>query len=238
MNNPDICIDYYREPLRVGDYVIPTYKEAIDLNISGIISNIYFHKKNQQNYLTLVDDNNNVLIKDVCSRYYTTKERMDIRKEENYVYSLTCYNDEFKRINRLPLTNLTSPLYDIPDKTCYMTLDAYHLEEKGRETKKAKILTSYSYYSLFFFLVNDKLSLTYNEKNDYYTFSSPKVVFPRSTNSEYKIFNNLDELKSYIKVLIEYFNNIDLTKINNDKEFKKNKTNLQFEDDLVLKLKK
>lgn len=238
MNKPELCIDYYREPLNVGDFVIPCVDKVEELGIYGTITKIDYVPELNKNYLTLETEEGKTFDKIYYSRCFSTKERKDIRDNKKYVYSLICFNDEFKRIGRLPLTNIADINYNIPDDTCYITVTAEHLEEKYRETKKAKILGSYSYYYLFYLLIDDKLRLTNKEHPSGPLLVSDKVLFPQPIGTDYKEFESKEELQLFIQNLIEYFNNADLTNINNEKEFRKNKIGQKFEDDLVLRLKK
>ena len=234
MKNPGSCVDYYREPLHIGDTIIPAYGPAFDLKVGGRITCIIYSPIDDLHYITTVDEQGNTLLKDKCSRFYTTEERAKIRNNKEYVYFLSCYNDEFKRVGMLPLTNTASPLYDIPDETCFITLDAYHLEQKA----KRKTMGSHSFYPIYFFLIKNKLQLSFDREKNYVLIRSSKVILPKYTGNEYKIFANKMELDYFIRALIEYFNKADLSQINNNKNFEDNNNKAQFEKDLILKLKR
>lgn len=237
MNKPELCLDYYRETLKVGDFVVPIYKDVIDLGITGTITKIEYIPENQKHYLTIIDENGKTYDKIWYSRCFSTKERKEIRDNEDYVYNLTCYNNKFKRIGRLPLTNITDTNYSIPENTCYITLDASHLEEKGRQLKKENILTCYSYMRLFHFIIKDKFELADVEHRNGPVLISKDALFPEPIGHDYMMFNSKEELQEFIKEIITYFNEADLTYVNNEKEFIKNQQGQDFEDDLVLKLK-
>ena len=238
MNIPESCLDYYRETLKVGDFVVPIYEEAQKQGISGTITKIEFIPEENKYYLTIIDENGKPFDKIWYSRCFSTKERKAIRENEDYVYNLTCYNDKFRRIGFVPLTNNTDINYDIPSTTCYMTLDANHLEEIGRETKKERILSCYSYISLYYFILSNKLKLKELENENGPLLVSEEARFPKAITHDYELFESLYELREEIKSIITLFNEADLTNINNDIEYDKNIEKQDFETDLVLKLKK
>ena len=191
MNKPELCIDYYREPLNVGDFVIPCVDKVEKQGVYGTITKIDYVPELNKNYLTLETEEGKTFDKIYYSRCFSTIERKDIRDNKKYVYSLICYNDEFKKISRLPLTNIASTNYDIPENTCYITINAEHLEERSKETKKAKILGSFSYYSVYYLIIKDKLKLADVEHRNGPVLISDKVLFPQPIGNNYKVFNKI-----------------------------------------------
>ena len=63
------CKDYYGQELKIGDRVIPIISEALAVGIKGIITNIEYH--NGSSYITISDEKQNVIIKNVNSEYYS-----------------------------------------------------------------------------------------------------------------------------------------------------------------------
>ena len=232
------CIDYYDETLQIGDYVIPISGTALKLGFEGYISDIVYSKKYDDNYITIIDNNGNILVDDINSRLYSTLERKDIRENKKYVYSLTCYNSEFQRISVLPLTNTTDINYEIPKQTCYMSIDAFYLEEKGRELKRERILTCYSLNPLYYFLIGNKLDVSLSEEHDKVVFFTEDIFFPQIIKDDFKIFSCQEELADYIRRIIDAFKKANLNGINNEKEYRKNKPVKKFEEQLILELKK
>ena len=238
MINPDICLDYYRESLKVGDFIVPIYDKVNELGIKGTITKIDYIPEQDKHFLTIMGEDGNIYDRIWYSRCFSTPERKDIRDNKDYVYSLAFYNNKFKRIGHLPLTNISDINYTIPNNTSFASIDADHLEEKGRQLKKQTILTCYSYMVLYYFIINNDLELADLEHRNGPVLISKDVMFPRPIGHNYKLFDNKEDLANYIKEIIKYFNEADLKNINNNKEFRKNKIGQEFEDNLVLKLKK
>lgn len=237
MSNQKKCIDFYGERLGIGDEVIPILEEALIIGIGGTISKIEYSEKYNDYYITINDKDGNVLLKNVDARCYTTQSRFDERENQEYVYSLTFYNNMFRYMTTLPLTNRTDLNYVIPDEACFVTLDAQHLETKGKKLNdNSCICPLYNLSSIYYFIIDGKVKLCCEEENDLYYLLNSKTHDCYQINKNYKIFKNGVELKAYIKSIIAYFNSADLTYVNNDEIFNKNKNGKKFEKNLIKKL--
>ena len=238
MSNKKQCVDYYGERLKIGDRVIPILNEAVLLKIGGIISHIEYVEKYHNFYITIVDDKGKVLLRNVDARCYTTQERFDERENQNYVYRLVFYNHGLWPKVSLPLTNKTSIDYEIPDDVSVVVLCAEHLDKKGRQlTENSWTCPSYSLNTIYFLILNDgKTKLCHDEKEDfYYLYEFERHNF-LSVGKHFHLFETEDELKNYIKHLIEYFHHVDLTHVHNEVEFDKNEKGKEFEKILQYKL--
>ena len=91
--------------------------------------------------------------------------------------------------------------------------------------------------SLYYFIIKDKLELADVEHRNGPVLISKENIFPQPISHDYMLFDSKEDLQECIEDLILHFNKADLTNINNEKEFRKNKQGQDFEDDLVLKLK-
>lgn len=229
MSKEKQCIDFYGEKLKIGDEVIPILEEALIIGIGGVISKIEYSEKYNNHYITITDKDGNVLLENVDARCYTTQARFDEREDFEYVYDLTFYNKSFCPLTTIPLTNRTDSDYEIPDGTYFVILGAEHLEEK-----KSSLYTSYSIYH---FIIEGKGQLHHNKAKNLYSLVNSETNASHMMDSNYRIFKNDEELKKYVKSIIEYFNNADLTHVNNNKEFDKNDDGKEFEKKLINHLK-
>lgn len=239
MANEKQCIDFYGEKLKIGDEVIPMLEEALIIGIGGTISKIEYSEKYNNHYITIIDKEGNVLLEDVDARCYTTQERYDERENQEYVYSLTFCNNKFSLMTYIPLTNKTNPDYEIPDETCLVILDAIHLEEKGKKlADNSYQCTKIGESSIFsFFTNNGNVKLCHEKEDNYYYLLNSKTHDWHPLDTDYRTFENKEELKKYVKGIIEYFNNADLTYVNNDEEFDKNENGKKFEMNLIQRFK-
>lgn len=231
MSKEKQCIDFYGEKLKIGDEVIPILEEALIIGINGFISKIEYSEKYNNHYITITDKDGNVLLENVDARCYTTQARFDEREDFEYVYDLTFYNKSFWPLTAIPLTNRTDSDYEIPDGTYFVILGANHLEE---EKENSSLYTSYSIYH---FIIDGKCKLYHEETENFYYLVNSETNASHMMDSNYRIFKNDEELKKYVKSIIEYFNNADLTHVNNNKEFDKNDDGKEFEKKLINHLK-
>lgn len=237
MSKQKQCIDFYGERLKVGDEVIPILDEALIIGIGGAISKIEYSERYNNHYITITNKDGKVLLEGVDARCYTTQERYNERENQEYVYSLTFYNEKFWPMTTIPLTNRTDSNYEIPDGTCFVSLGTEHLRKKGKQlTENSWSGPSYTLSSIYYFIVDGNVKL-YNKEDDFYYLLNFETHdwYPISNN--YRIFENNEELKKYVKGIIEYFNSADLTYVNNDEEFDKNEKGKEFEKNLIHKLK-
>lgn len=238
MINRKYCTDFYGEKLKIGDEVIPVFEQALMIGISGIVSQITYSEKYYNYYITITDKNGNVLIDGIDARYYTTQARYDERENQKYVYSLTFFDQNLFPITSIPLTNRTDPHYEIPDETCFVALKAEHLSEKRKQlTENSWTCNSYTLSDIYSFFVDGKFKLCHEDEDDIYYLRSFENHSWCIISNNYKMFQNEQELKDYIKSIIEYFNSADLTHVNNDEEFGKNENGQNFEKKLIYYLK-
>lgn len=227
MSRQKQCIDFYGERLKVGDVVIPIQEEALIIGIGGVISKIEYSEIDDNHYITITDKNGNILLEGVDAICYTTQARYNERENQKYVYSLTFYNKRLWPMTTVPLTNKTDSEYEIPDGTCFVVLGAEHLQKKD----------SYIFHKIYYFIVDGEAKVCHRKEDDMYYLLNPETYdcLPISNNN--KIFKNAEELKNYVKGIIEYFNSANLTYVNNNEEFDKNENGKEFEKNLIYYLK-
>lgn len=234
MSSQKQCIDFYGERLKVGDKVIPMLEEALIIGIEGVISKIEYSERYDSHYITITDKKGKVLLENVDARCYTTQARYNERENQKYVYSLTFYNNELHAITSLPLTDRTDVNYEIPENTCLVLLNAWHLTEKG------KCYESYSSETIYNYFFEGNIKLYCDKKNKdydydfYYVMNEKRNWYPIYRG--YKIAQSEEELKKYVKAIIEYFKSSDLSHINNDVLYDKNLEAKAFERQLINKL--
>lgn len=234
MEKKSQCVDIYGERLKVGDEVIPVMEEPLIIGISGIISKIEYSERYNNYYITITDKKGKTLLDGVNARYYTTQERFDERENQEYVYSLTFYDSKFWPQTSIPLTNKTNLNYEIPEGTCLITLDAEHLKKRGKQlTQNSWSCDSYISSYIYYFIVDGKAKLCHDEIDDYYYLLNPQTNNYREIGENHRIIKGNKEMKKFIKGIIEYFNNADLTYVNNDEEFEKNEKGKEFEKKLI-----
>ncbi len=225
MPNEGNCVDFYGERLNVGDEVIPVLDEAAMIGIGGIISEIHYGKNC---YITITDKNGKVLLNGVDARCYTTQERFDEREKSDYVYSLTFYSNKCWPLNSLPLTNKTNPNYEFSEGTTFIALNAKHINSKSEGC------SSYTSGDIYFFALKDKVTFGYEKKNDeHYLHVLETGEYLEWITSNHKHFATDEELKNYIRILIQYFNNADLTRVNNNDTYPENPEGQKFEKTLL-----
>ncbi len=215
------CLDCYGEKLKLGDEVIPVLSEAAVIGIKGVISKIEYSEKYDDSYITISDHEGNALLSSVNSRYYTTQERFYEREIQNYVYELIFYNKRFWPLTFLPLTNKTDMNYEIPDETCLIALRAEHFS---------------TFYIIYDFVLDGIVEMEYDKEHDDYYLCNFETYNLCLLNKDFRMFKSKEDLQKYVQGIIEYFNQADLTFINDrasdEKEEKKN-----FERKLIRHLK-
>ena len=236
MKKRPYCIDFYGERLKIGDIVIPVLEEALIIGFEGIISKIEYNEKYNNYYITISDKEGNILLDGVDARYYTTNERFEERENQDYVYSIIFYDSKFSIQTSLPLTNKTSIDYEIPEDVALATIKADHIDEITENSNS--YICSDIYY-----LVNNRLAKVYKEGNDYddneekyYYLLSNKDNNYKSITENFRTFRNDKEFKQFIREIIKYFNNSDLTHINTAEIFDENEKAKVFEKNLINRL--
>lgn len=234
MLNQKQCIDFYGERLKVGDEVIPMLEEALIIGIGGVISKIEYSERYNNHYITITDKEGKVLLENVDARCYTTQARYDERENQEYVYSLTFCNDKLYPTASLPLTNRTDVNYQIPENTCLVLLSAQHLTEKGECYKAYSSETIYNYF------FEENIKLYCDKKNKDYDYDFYYVMNDNGNwypiYRGYKIAQSEEELKKYVKAIIEYFKSSDLSHVNNDVLYDENSEAKTFEKQLINRL--
>lgn len=222
------CKDYYGQELKIGDRVIPIISEALVVGIKGIITNIEYH--NGSSYITISDEKQNVIIKNVNSEYYSTFERYNTHNQKA-VYDILFCNKRIGIIDYLPLTNKTDENYKLPDTTKMVIIKARHLVKKlfGEE--------SYSETKIYVLYVDNEFCTYFDKKeNKKYLYMVDIESYGLSAEN-FKAVKDVNELKKITKSIITYFKNSDLTNVNNDKEIGSNLEGMIFERKLVNKIK-
>lgn len=132
------------------------------------------------------------------------------------------------------MTNRTDPNYEIPDDDTYLiVLNAEHLEEKGQLEGNSCLGDSYISSYIYYFFVDSKVELYHKEGDNFYYLRNPKIDRYRTIHEKHRIFKSNKEMKKFIKDIIRYFNNADLTYVNNNEEFEKNEKGKEFEQKLI-----
>lgn len=232
MNKQGYCKDIYGEKLKIGDEVIPVMSEALIIDIGGKISDIKYSEEYNNYYITIVDEEGNVLLNGVDSQYYTTKERFEERECNDNIYYLEFYDEKLLPITSLPLSNRTDENYEIPDNTNLVELRAEYLTNINDHSK------SYISSKLFSCFYEDNIKLNSNPEGYKYIISKLGGFGGIWLDEDYKIVKDQNELIKLIKDFIKTFKREDLTNINNDIVYKDNKEIHKFEKVLKKQINK
>jgi hypothetical protein len=233
MQNEGKCVDLYGERLNVGDEVIPVLSEILIMNIRGVISEI---RNNDGYYFLVLSNKEGEVLYDGTSfeaKHFTTQERFDERENENNVYSLTFYNNKCWSLTSLPLTNRTNPNYEFPEGTTFISLNSNHMYGKDNFSR------SFFFGDDYFFAKKGKVKFCYDKKEKAHflkVLETGKYNGWRITRN-HKYFETDEELVLYIRAIIQYFNNADLTHVNNDVSYTENPEGKIFEKNLFKNLK-
>lgn len=115
------------------------------------------------------------------------------------------------------MANRTYVNYEIPEKTCLVLLEANHLIDEGVFSE------SYSYETIYNYFFEENIKLYCDKKNKdydfYYVVNKDGKGYPIYV--DYKIVKK--RIKKYVKAIIEYFKSCDLSHVNNDVLYEKNK---------------
>lgn len=196
------CVDFYNLKLEVGQEVIPICSDALLADIKGIISKTEYSEFYNVWFIDISDNNGNVLLKGVNPKYYTTQERFDKMENDNYVYSISFYDEQGKYLNELPLTQVMDEDYEIPKDISYVTLrEKVVLEQTEHHTAISTnvvgLFTSKEKVRMSNFPGDFNTYLFINNTNDFVTFFNP--------DSCIKEFDSNDDLNEYIKSIIKSF---------------------------------
>jgi hypothetical protein len=204
----DYALDFYGEKLNIGDEVIPMMSEAILMRIKGTISNIGYNEQDNIHYINITNENGKVLNANFNPIYFTTKARYDQRENSEYVYKLELYCKNTIRTIYLPLNNFTNPNYDFPNNIDYIVLgyDYDIKEENGSFVNSSN--------SVLWFGVDGKVEFYYNKKYKHHNLKilhNGEIKYAICPN--HKTFKTYNDMIAYMRQLIIYFNNADLTNI-------------------------
>ena len=233
------CIDFYGERLNVGDHVIPILDEALFIGIGGVISKIEYNEKYNNHYITITDNDGKVLLDGVDARCYTTQARYDEREKQKYVYRLVFFDNKLFPRTTLPLTNKTDVDYEMPEDTRLVVLWASHLVKKDNISSTLSS-SAYSIETIYNYFFEEDIKLYCDGKNEIYDYDFYYVInnsggwYP--IYGGFKIVENKESLKQYVKAIIEYFKTLDLSQINNDVLYQENKELQEFEKKLIHRL--
>lgn len=188
------CKDFYGERLKEKDYVIPMCSEACIIGIEGYISEINF--SDNESYITIIDEKGNILIKDVNSSYYSTKERFETYETDKHHYYLTFYSKNAHSLTFLTLTNATDENYEFPEGTVFVKLNDEKVNKKRGVTISGTLLT---------FISKDVAELSKNGENHYFIINNGHCGVYYTPESSF-IADNYQEMECKVRKLIKYFN--------------------------------
>lgn len=215
MEKEKVCLDCYREKLKLGQNVIPVCSEALIVGISGIISNMEYLEQYNTWVIDISDEEGNVLQKGVNASYYTTPERFSERENENCIYSLCFYNEHGNYRSRLPLTKSTNLDYEFPKDISYITLEE---QTKVSIEKNCNLFFS---LTIGLFVLNEKVDVYFDKKNQTYYIKIKNIkeqTLPSfDLECSIKKFDSFDNMTEYMRSIIAYFNNLENNSTNNIK---------------------
>lgn len=206
------CNDFYGEPLSIGDRILSVQPESKLSNTIGIIKEISYLDTTEQSFITIIDEQGNILLKNVNSTYYSTEER--IKKYRNdYIHYLCFMNKEGKVIYNKPLTNQMNLDFQIPENTLWIEYKINKLTNMG----------TYERYSIFSLIIDDHLSTNFEKKGDKYFIQTSKFIYcPGFSDRNLITFKNREELQLFVTSLINFFHENLLGQYNNQKLFDEN----------------
>lgn len=201
MKKQSVCTDFYNLKLEVGQRVIPICSDALFANIDGIISKINYSEYYNVWFIDISNEKGDVLLKDVNPCYYSTPERFEEREGQDYIYSLSFYNDLGHYITQIPLTRNTRSKQDMSEDIAYVTLDEKIKIESG------EITTSHTEH-LGIFILNQKAQIKKIENDSIIYFIQKKAYVPISLIDDcyIKEFNLEDKFYDYIRNISVLFN--------------------------------
>ena len=126
----------------------------------------------------------------------------------------------------LPLSNITSVDYKIPEDTTFATINARHTFKKD----------AYSIDDVYSLIIDNKVKVCHDKEADYYYLMNEETYDYHDISSNYRIFKNEEEFKAFIKEIIKYFNSTDLTHINTEEIFDENEKAKVFKKRLINRL--
>ncbi len=221
----DTCKDIGGLPLRVGDKVMPCF-----IGFEGTISQIYYCKELNESFVDIVDDNGKILLDKAISTDYTTAERFMEAEYGDYIYSLNAYDKNYRPLISLCILSNRTEKLELPDNTDSIEIRAEHLSShnKGGNT----------YISGSIFILALKTAeLCLSDEGAYLRNKETYKFINWVYDNNYRLFDTKEELENYVNQLITYFNEADLTDINNSIEFHKNEKAQTFEKTLIKRLK-
>lgn len=221
------CLDVYGERLKIGDEVIPVIGIPLMMDMKGSITDIKYSGHYNTSYITVYDKDNNKILHDVDSKYFTLKNRLEEREIKNCIYKLEFYDSNLSQIKTCPLTGHTDINYEIPENTCLVTLSSMH-PHIGNEP-------AYLTADIFNLILAGEFRIRHRSEYQCYHLTSERAGI--YINDDFKMFNSLDELKNYLKSLIVFFNTEDIQTVNEPELFNENSAYQEYDEVLVHRLK-
>lgn len=207
MKKQSVCMDFYHLKLEVGQRVIPICSDALFANIDGIISKINYSDYYNVWFIDISNEKGNVLLKDVNPCYYSTPERFAERKNQNFIYSLSFYNDLGNYITHIPLIKNINPEHEIPKDITYVTLDEKIIEESNG---------SYSEnLGIFILNKNTRIEKTEKDSNIDLILNKDLTLLGDMEDCYIKTFDLEEKFNEYIRDIFLLFNKSESINIGN-----------------------
>ena len=228
MNEENTCLDYYGKKLKIGDEVLQVeIKDGLKGTINGI-RNI-----GNNSYIDIWNRRTRRTYSNLDSSTFSTLENIEEIGRRNTIYYLIFYDEKFTEVAIKPLTSDTNPNYQMPSNTCYVALDAVHLDNEEKDELVFFDGPQYSNHEIYYFIDINKARINYDKKMGYCYITTDNNFGSVVINDNYKLFDQSEKLNSFIKNLISYFNKSDLTDVDNKTEFDKNEKAKIFERKLI-----
>lgn len=226
------CLDYYDEPLKVGDKIISVITNEKIIDDVGIITKIYFNPKNKCYYLTILNETGFLLTKRKAENYTTIKRYEKYNPiEYTYFLDLDCVSSGRYLI---ALDNNTHLRIDFPEFSFMAILYARY---------KTGVYDQDEFIPKFGFILDENITIKsekIGDREDEFlykptlngkTYRIPLGFFP------YRTFKTKMELIKYLQGLIKYFHEVDLSMFSLDIPFQDNELSQKFDYELMRKLK-
>lgn len=227
------CLDYYDEPLEVGDEITSVIIDEKIVDDEGIITRIYFNPENDTYYLN-IKNTTGYLLYQRKAQNYTTIERYKKYNPLEYTYFLDLdYVDHWRY--EIVLDHNTPLKIDLPSHFFMAVLYARY---------KTGVFDRYKFIPKFGFIVDDKITIQKEKVLD----GEEKFLYKPTINGKtyqislpfpYRIFKTKCELLTYLQELIKYFHEHqdDLALFNQNIPFQDNMLAQKFDNELMRKLK-
>lgn len=147
---------------------------------------------------------------------------------ESFIYRLIFYNTKIEPILNIPLNSSTKPIFEIPEDTCFVTLNAIHLISKDEEQNNMYEK------NIYFFILAKKVTFWANTSNNRYIqfFHVPNTGYSQIV-TDHLGFDKEKDLKKILNYLIKIFKDADVQSIDKDLDYSKNRKLKRFEKSLI-----